>query len=249
MPRARTHDKGEADGMPDDVETESTHEVPPEPVAADEPPEDTDGSAEDRAPANRRWAFLRGTRKAARGAEAKPKAPRKTRWAIILIVSLVLVAALAVAGWEWHSTPGFCGTACHGAMGAYVDNYEKGKGMARLHKAAGVACLDCHSPTLGDQLNQVVAYVGGDYKTPLKQRKYGNKMCTKCHIGIGTQADKTDLLARNPHSSPHEDQRCSTCHKSHGPMVDYCSTCHPNGGQRMITYPLKPHPKPTIKVP
>ncbi|NTW28247.1 MAG: cytochrome c3 family protein [Coriobacteriia bacterium] len=182
---------------------------------------------------------------AAEVVEAKPaKKKRKTLWIVLAVVLVVLVAA-GIAGWKWHESPKFCSTVCHKVMAPYVDSYYNSNFLVRIHAESDVTCLDCHEPTISEQVTEVISYVSGNYKTPLVQRKYSDDMCLKCHISMTELAKNTSELDRNPHEDPHQDDKCSTCHKSHAAQVDYCGKCHDNGGQEMVTYPWTPNGKTT----
>jgi nitrate/TMAO reductase-like tetraheme cytochrome c subunit len=126
----------------------------------------------------------------------------------------------------------FCGN-CHNMI-AHVDSYLKSTHMDAVHRRAKVGCKDCHADyTMIDEARSVVAYVMGDYEQVFRRRKFGDGMCTGCHIGIVYQAARSDFLARNPHRGHYPDLRCTACHMAHAKQVDYCGSCHDNGGQRL----------------
>ena len=164
-----------------------------------------------------------------------------------ILLCVFVVGTFAVVGAaNWHDQPSFCSAFCHDTMGKYVDGYEDGNGLARIHKEANVTCLDCHEATLGQQAAETVAQVTGDYRVPLRQRSFGDEMCLKCHISIEHLQAKTDMLEKDPHGgniTGHQSFTCNNCHKSHAAQVNQCSRCHDPGDQRMITYPLQRHPK------
>ncbi|MBQ9955430.1 MAG: cytochrome c3 family protein [Eggerthellaceae bacterium] len=164
------------------------------------------------------------------------------------IVGAVVVAIVVVAGAcyaAFHDDPAFCNAVCHAPMDTYVENYNEGDGMARVHMEANVTCLDCHEPTLSQQVSEGMAWVTGNFKNELDMMTdYDNEQCLKCHISEEFQAAKTDFLKLNPHSDAHQVLKCTDCHKSHRDQVDYCSSCHDNEGQRMITWPLEGHDLP-----
>lgn len=105
------------------------------------------------------------------------------------IITGVVVAAVVVAGvglWNWHATPGFCGTACHYSMNAYTQTYEQAADSTGVDKYGndvsntnamlavshqdvtygskeGLECLDCHVPSISQQLGEVRETLSGDY--------------------------------------------------------------------------------------
>ena len=104
------------------------------------------------------------------------------------LIAGIVVAVVIVAGigfWTWHNTPGFCGV-CHTPMSTYVDTFEAQPGtpavdkwgnnvsdassmLAVTHKQAGVECLSCHVPSLGQQIGEVTETITGDYYYPLAE--------------------------------------------------------------------------------
>ena len=170
-----------------------------------------------------------------------PKAtePTKKRKKAPIVIG-VIVAVIVVAGigfWHWHEQPSFCGTVCH-TMSDHVTNYEEGPGVAHLHQAANVSCLDCHQATLDVQLAEVRSQLAGDTDNlGLADRYYvDNSVCLDCHGGSYEELAKSteDLGAYNPHANPHGEMNCNECHKGHAEQQDTCSQCHENGGQRML---------------
>lgn len=154
---------------------------------------------------------------------------RKRLWIIIGSVVAVL-AILAVAGWNWHEKPSFCSTVCHTAMDPYVASWESGDGMAAAHAAADVACLECHEPTLSEQLSEVGKTVTGNYTVPLEQRNFGTaEFCLECHGTYEDLAAATEGYAPpdyNPHDSHYDELDCYTCHSMHGQSEMFCTSCH-----------------------
>ncbi len=186
-----------------------------------------------------------GTKKGkAKREKGKKKHPSVLPWTLLIV--FVAVTFLAVAGLKWHEQPGFCATFCHETMGSYLENYEEGDGLARIHKEANVTCLDCHEPSIQQQASEAMAQITGDYSVPLRQRSFDDEMCLKCHISTEHLQAKTDLLEKDPHGgniTGHQSFTCNNCHKSHTDQVNQCSRCHDPGNQRMITYPLQRHPE------
>ena len=149
-------------------------------------------------------------------------------------VAAVVAAILVVAGvgmWVWHEQPSFCNAVCHTPMDSYVEAYyaDDATLLATSHRVADVSCLDCHVPTLGEQLAEGAAWVAGGYELPLEQRQFDDEFCMNgsCHaIGQGSLAQITAQREYNPHSNYHEELACGTCHKSHTASVMQCAQCH-----------------------
>lgn len=168
----------------------------------------------------------------------------KTRkiW-MILGVGGVLVATLVVAGWTYHKQPEFCAV-CH-EMKPYLESWSQPDSLAYQHAEEGIACLDCHEPTIQQQANEAIAHVKGDFKDPLKQRKFESDFCLDCHLAsqhtsyeqvIERTADYVvDGETVNPHE-PHvglEDveqkrRECYVCHDMHREStgLTFCYGCH-----------------------
>lgn len=118
---------------------------------------------------------------AAQASEASAPAKKKSRKKGIIWGTVAVVVVAAVIGmWAWHNTPGFCGTMCHNSMNAYLATYNQDAGVAGTdkygnavsdtdamlvvsHKTEGLACLDCHVPTLSQQIGEAWETVTGNY--------------------------------------------------------------------------------------
>lgn len=191
--------------------------------------------------------------------DGKAPAPkRKGRRAAI--AGLVVAAVLVVAGaglWVWHEQPSFCGAICHTPMDNYLATYEAPLGqattdkrgnpvadsssmLAAVHAAEGDTCMDCHVPTLSEQVGEGVAWVAGNYEFPLLERdatdlteasgRANDELCLNesCHnLTREDLVQKTaDMGTYNPHDPHHTELDCTTCHKAHRASVMYCSQCH-----------------------
>jgi len=157
---------------------------------------------------------------------------KKKIWVLGIIAVPILFAFSGWGAYEYHETPQFCGNTCH-MMQPYVDTLETGGKMAAKHAEAGVSCLDCHEPTIEEQMRELKVYVTGEYKNPLKKRKFENDWCFRCHehdtyeMVKETTADWVEEVNRNPHDSPHfHNLECYMCHQSHRDSAIYCSECH-----------------------
>ncbi|HBT95849.1 MAG TPA: salivary glue protein Sgs-3 [Coriobacteriia bacterium] len=193
---------------------------------------------------------------------AKPKRKIK-KWPIVTGALIVVVAA-GIGGFIWHEQPAFCGAICHTPMDAYLATFESEPGVAGTdkwgnaventsgmlsvtHNAHGKTCLNCHEPTIGEQINEGIKWVSGDYVFPLEEHTLtdltaargatADEFCLNdsCHhlasdgTVIKTRADleaTTAHLSRNPHVAQHQEFDCGTCHKAHRSSVMYCSSCH-----------------------
>lgn len=147
---------------------------------------------------------------------------------VVLILALT-VAVIAIAGtglWWYHKQPSFCGNTCH-IMKPYLESWENSTFYAHAHAEKDVACLDCHETTLKQQVEELVKYVKGDYKTPLRQRKFNKEWCLRCHEHGSYQeiSERTKDMQPNPHSSHLGELECRACHRMHQPSQLYCTHC------------------------
>lgn len=203
-------------------------------------------------------------------AEEVPAPKRKRRRLITLgVVAAVLVAAVC-GFWVWHEHPSFCSTFCHTPMADFVEIYDQEPGqpgvdkwgnpvsntsgmMAVTHRAEDYQCIDCHVPTLSQQINEVGVWLTGNYTVPMIERNgiqlcedglrdesNGDSFCMNesCHnISKDELAEMTADYDYNPHDyftgNLKETQghdmlhlQCTDCHKGHRASVNYCSQCH-----------------------
>jgi cytochrome c nitrite reductase small subunit len=181
---------------------------------------------------------------------------------IILLVGIaVVVAGGGYAGYKWHETPQFCST-CH-LMDPYVKSLT-GAGtvdsadttdaslLASVHGKAGLVCLNCHKPTIKQQVQELIVYSKGDFSTPLEKRKFPDEMCLACHEHDSRQAIaakttnytvkfvvedrylkllqekgydyKKDAII-NPHLMALDTNNTNDPHAAGGPLIQ-CSECH-----------------------
>ena len=196
--------------------------------------------------------------------EVAPKKKRKKLPVILGVVAVVLVAAGA-GFFVWHEQPSFCNAICHTPMDPYNETYEQAidtQGvdkwgnevndtramMSVLHREEDVTCLECHVPTIEEQLSEGMAWISGNYTVPLDEYTMkdltshrnapADEFCLNdsCHhvssvdgSDIKTRDDLTAIFADqtfNPHSEQHGQNQCSDCHKAHRASVNYCSECH-----------------------
>lgn len=79
--------------------------------------------------------------------------------------------------------------------------------LADKHKAAGLACGDCHKE-----------------KPP--RQKVATAACQSCHGDYSKLADKTANSAPNPHETHLGELACDQCHHAHKESVLPCVECH-----------------------
>ena len=153
---------------------------------------------------------------------------KRTVWITGGLVVVLFVALAGVGFQVYHKQPSFC-SVCH-IMDPYVDSLigEEATYMGSSHYEKDVVCIDCHEPTLEQQVNELVVFVKKEYKTPLKQRRFDNDWCLRCHEHSSYEeiAERTADLERNPHAGHWGELDCRICHKMHRPSELYCATCH-----------------------
>jgi len=135
----------------------------------------------------------------------------------------------AVAFWEYHEQPEFCAT-CH-IMQPYLESWQGSDYGAAAHAAEDVTCLDCHEPTIQQQMDELVVYVQGEYTLPLEEREFPVEFCFDCHeanehTGYAEVIQLTADLELNPHGSHLGELECEICHKMHRVSEDHCAECH-----------------------
>ncbi len=188
------------------------------------------------------------------GAEADGEAPvsakRKPKKKLVALGVVTVVLVTAGAGlWVWHEQPSFCATVCHDTMGSYLDTYENSDYLVAQHANQGFSCLDCHVPTLSEQIAELQVQLSGDYRVPLAKMETDDEFCLRdgCHAreeieqhtvvaDDGTTVsphtvtiDESAMQMQNPHESGGSVPSCSTCHTSHRPSqeIQYCyDSCH-----------------------
>lgn len=191
-----------------------------------------------------------------------PKRKSRKKWAILGgILGVIVIAAVGV--WVWHNDPSFCNNPiCHDSMDPYVSTFYQEDGvagtdkwgsdvsnthamMAIAHKGEGVACLDCHTANLQQQMGEVSIQLSGSYEKPLKEvnalnlvqnrnqespSSRGDEFCMNdaCHSDLTREAltQRTADLEFNPHAWHHQQNQCTDCHKSHRASVLVCTQCH-----------------------
>jgi cytochrome c nitrite reductase small subunit len=153
---------------------------------------------------------------------------RKKKVVVGVVLGVVVIGSVGAVGfWQYHEQPQFCAT-CH-IMDPYLESWESSEYGAHAHGVEGVVCLDCHEPTLDQQVNELVVYMQGDYEIPLEELEYSKEECFDCHELESNEEliELTADLELNPHDSPHLGELdCQLCHSMHEESVDYCARCH-----------------------
>lgn len=155
----------------------------------------------------------------------------RKKYTIIGLIVAAIVGFIAFHQIEAASHKAeFC-IICHNMQPEY-DSYTKGNLLAKKHNDANVTCHDCHTPTIGEQLNEVRMYAMGDFEMPTKQRGFTNQQCTSCHKVDEIRKKTANYGLSNPHNSVHnkdnEMLQCQSCHAVHHPQkLNTCMSCHP----------------------
>ncbi|HJX38664.1 MAG TPA: ammonia-forming cytochrome c nitrite reductase subunit c552 [Anaerolineae bacterium] len=147
----------------------------------------------------------------------------------VLLGVVVIGGVGAVAAWKYHEQPQFCAT-CH-IMDPYLESWQASDYGAYAHGAEDVACLDCHVPTVQQQVDELVVYMQGDFTVPLEELEVTDEFCYDCHLpndhtSYEEVGQLTAGLELNPHSSHLGELECDLCHRMHGLSEDYCADCH-----------------------
>jgi cytochrome c nitrite reductase small subunit len=151
---------------------------------------------------------------------------RRNIWVIVGVVVGVIVVVAGVALWNYHEQPQFCAT-CH-IMQPYLESWQSSPFLAQAHAEESVTCLECHEPTIQQQVDELVKFVTNDYETPLEEREFDQEWCLRCHEHGSYEEliQRTEELEPNPHDSHYGEVECSVCHKVHRESEDYCAQCH-----------------------
>jgi len=147
----------------------------------------------------------------------------------VLLGAVVIGGVGAVAAWRYHERPEFCAT-CH-IMDPYLESWVSSDYGAYAHAVQEVTCLECHVPTVQQQVDELVVYVKGDFTVPLEELEVADEFCYDCHLedehtSLEEVIQLTADLALNPHDSHLGRLECDLCHKMHGFSEDYCADCH-----------------------
>ena len=199
--------------------------------------------------------------------DASPAPKKKKNKLKIVGIVVGIVVVLGIGLFVWHEQPSFCNAICHTPMDAYGDTYLKGDVdkygndltgeeamamMAVYHKEkAGFTCMKCHLPVLGQQVNEGLHWVTGNYTVEgenqlgqalLEERtldelaegvglKSGDEFCLRsgCHVNEdGSDVTREDLTAKTAGLSakynPHNQSQ-------HGEIS--CGQCHKGHSQSM----------------
>lgn len=174
------------------------------------------------------------SKKDAGATDAKvPMPEKKKKRLIILGVIAAVIVVVGIAGWKWHEQPSFCNAICHQPMDRYVQEYYNPDSELLIAKhgkqGKGITCLECHVPTISQQLTEAEHWVTGNFTDPLAKRNLGNEFClqSKCHPFTYEELEQaTKDLPWNPHSRHHGEKQCASCHRMHDVSVLNCAGCH-----------------------
>ena len=150
---------------------------------------------------------------------------------VLIVVVPLLLVVLSIGGWSYHEQPRFCADACH-IMDPYLHSWQESEYGASTHAAEGVTCLDCHKPTIQEQVSELVAYVKGDFAVPLEELEVSDEFCYDCHLldeheNLDQVVARTAEMELNPHDSHLLNEiPCGDCHNIHRPSEDRCAVCH-----------------------
>jgi len=150
---------------------------------------------------------------------------RRNIWVIVGVAAVVAIVA-GVALWNYHEQPQFCAI-CH-VMQPYLESWESPPLLAYAHAEENVTCLECHEPTIQQQMEEGIKFVKNDYENPLEERTFDQEWCLRCHEHGSYEEliQRTEELELNPHESHYGEMECSICHKVHRASEDYCAQCH-----------------------
>jgi cytochrome c nitrite reductase small subunit len=156
---------------------------------------------------------------------------RRQRIVIIVLLAVVVVGGVGAMGfWRYHEQPEFCAT-CH-IMEPYLESWQESDYGAHAHATQDVTCLDCHVPTLDQQVNELVVYMQGDFTVPLEELQVSDEFCYDCHVdnehsSYEEVVQLTADLELNPHDSHLIGElECDICHNMHRASEDLCAECH-----------------------
>ena len=196
----------------------------------------------------------------AEGEAAEPEKKKKghRKWPIVVAIIVVVVIVAGAGFMVWHEQPSFCGAICHTPMDEYLATYESEPDTATtdkygnevenssamlsvVHAQEDVGCIDCHVPTMSEQITEGLEWVMGNYTYPLTERSLEDLVAARgledeeefclnedCHDMTRDDLIEltSDLGDYNPHLEQHGDVSCSECHKAHRASVMYCTQCH-----------------------
>lgn len=159
------------------------------------------------------------------GSQAAKRNFFKKKGLMILLLLILVGTVTAAASLKASEKPSFCAS-CH-IIKPHYQSWESGPLLAAKHGNKDVKCLDCHSRTLPEKMEEGFKYVTGQYQDPLKEGEFSKQECLKCH-----QKDQQKMIEAtnfdhgNPHDSHLGDVDCNLCHKMHRQSEVYCVQCH-----------------------
>lgn len=180
---------------------------------------------------------------------ASKRGGKTRRTTIIVGVVGAVILAAGIGFFIWHEQPSFCNAICHQPMDKYVESYydEDGVNLAATHAKAEKNCLDCHEPTLSEQIAEGMAWATGDFYMTEDGYVYDEELnigtkefCFRCHNDddASTGKDWPEIVAStedyrgNEGYNVHENHlsgsfQCGDCHSAHKTSFMSCNDgCH-----------------------
>jgi hypothetical protein len=165
---------------------------------------------------------------------------RRKKWPLVTAIIVAVFAVTIVGGFVWHNQPSFCSAICHNPMDTYVNTYYSGNESlgVTVHANADKACLDCHEPTVSQQLDEAMTWMSGKFKVSkdgylASSMTYDLSFCMNesCHdMDRVALAETSKSWTWDVHSqtTPHGETPCAACHSMHKENQLYCATggCH-----------------------
>ncbi|MGV8084196.1 MAG: cytochrome c3 family protein [Coriobacteriia bacterium] len=158
---------------------------------------------------------------------------RKGLWITLGVIGVIIVALL-IGYFATHKNPRFCNAVCHSPMDPYVNGYYSGDDniLVTAHADNNIICLDCHPPTLSQQVTEAVNWISGNFTDPLPRQRFATReFCLQsgCHDNddiVEATVDWGGDEGVNPHDSHQGQLDCYNCHSVHHTSVMYCNQCH-----------------------
>ncbi len=151
-----------------------------------------------------------------------PKVLKTIVAAVVTVIALGTVGLLVLR--DLDRRPDYCAS-CH-VTEQGVASWVQSDYLAYTHAVSGISCQRCHERNVLTLVREVTSTVLHGVQAPPPDFQFAGEDCARCHGDIDQVASITENLPRNPHSSPHEQQDCTECHKVHDASIDSCAACH-----------------------